>query len=483
MTRSVRLLAIDVGTTAVKAATIVDGLITEITEAPLTLTTPAAGWSEQQPAEWWRATVAAVRRLRPGVVDAIACTGQMQDLITCAGEEPVGAALLYSDQRAVAEHEVLLAELPGWAEAAGALPDATTIAAKWRWLERHDPDRVAATDTVLFGAHSFVVLQLTGVAACDPTTAATTGLYDQRSGEWWEPTRRILSPALPAIVDPCAAVGSLRAAAAAELGLEPGLPVVHAPGDAVATTVGVVGSTLDDPYAYVGTSGWIAVNRRADGAGPVPGVIWLPGTHPGTRVAAAPMLTAGAAADWARDALLGGVSVDGLDRLAAPACAAAEGVMFLPHLDGVRLPAPDPDATGVLIGVRRTTASATVAAAVYEGVAHALRQTARAVAPATQSLSVCGGGSRSDVWMQILADVTGWTVHRVVDEHAAVRGAASCALEAMGHPPLGAAERHATFTPRAERLAAHRRIAPLFDGLVDALGPTFGGLTATRDRR
>lgn len=481
MTRSPRLLAIDVGTTAVKAACVVDGLITDVAEELLDLSTPAAGWSEQHPDDWWRATVAAVRRLRPGPLDAIACTGQMQDLITCSGDAAVGPALLYSDQRAVAEHEELLGELAGWADAAGAVPDATTIAAKWRWLERHRPDRVAATDTVLFGAHSYVVLRLTGVAACDPTTAATTGLYDQRTGEWWDVTRRALALPLPTIVDPCAAVGALQPGPAADLGLNPGLPVVHAPGDAVATTIGVVGSTLDDPYAYVGTSGWIAVNRRAGAVTAETGVIWLPGTTPATRVAAAPMLTAGAAADWARDALLGGVSIDRFDRLAAPACAAAEGVLFLPHLDGVRLPAPHPDATGVLVGVRRTTTAATVAAAVYEGVAHALRQTAQAVAPATRALSVCGGGSRSNVWMQVLADVTGWTVHRVVDEHAAVRGAASCALEAMGQQPLGPAERHATFTPRAERAGAHRRVAPLFDGLVAALDSTFSGLGAVRE--
>jgi xylulokinase len=483
----VRVLAVDIGTTSAKAAVVDDGAIIEVAEAAVDLAHPQPGWAEQDPAQWWTSLVTAVRSLRPALlsgVDVVAATGQMQDLVPVrartSNDDPgvVRPAILYSDQRAVAEHEALSAQLgTAWADAALAQPDSTNVAAKWMWLRDHEPANAAATTAVLTGGAGYVVWRATGAATADTTTAATTGLADVTRGSWWQPIVDATHIPLPPVVGATTVAGHLTPSAAAELGLEPGLPVVHACGDAVATSIGVLGDVVDAPYAYLGTSGWVAVFRPQ--AEPRPGVIVLPAHSPDRFISVAPVLTAGGAADWARESLLGGIDIESLDRLAASACAASEGVAFLSQLDGSRAPDADPHASGVLIGVRRSTSTATIAAAIYEGVAHTLAAIADVVVPGSSAdLTVCGGGSRSDVWCQVIADVTGRTVRRVSDEHASLRGAATCAHLALGRPAPGPADTLAAFVPRPERVAAHHRLAPVVRGLAGDLRPVFGALAA-----
>ena len=130
------VLALDVGTTAVKAAVVsLDGgvEVRSIAEAPLELVTPAPGWAEQDPASWWQAVVAAVAALPADErrrIEAVTVTGQMQDLICVdAALVPVRPTILYSDVRATAEHAALLDELgDAWARAVGTTPDATAAA-------------------------------------------------------------------------------------------------------------------------------------------------------------------------------------------------------------------------------------------------------------------------------------------------------------------------------------------------------------------
>jgi xylulokinase len=485
-----RILAIDVGTTSAKAAVVDDGTIVEVTEAPVDLSHPFPGWAEQDPDGWWTAVVTAARSLRTaGDVVAVVATGQMQDLVPVRGEpgaasSVVRPAILYSDQRAVAEHEELSALLGDeWGRAALAQPDSTNVAAKWQWLRRHEPTSAEAADVVLFGGAAYIVWRATGAATSDPTVAATTGLADVRSTAWWRPVVDAVGIPLPAIVGASDVAGNVSAAAAAELGVRAGLPVVHACGDAVATSIGVLGDATDAPYAYLGTSGWVGVFRPAPE--PRPGVIVLPGASSERWLSVMPVATAGGAADWARETLLGDIDIATFDRLAGSACAASDGVGFLSQLDGTRFPTPDPFATGVLVGMRRSTGRSTVAAAVYEGVAQVLAAIADVVvgdgqAGSKSGLAVCGGGARSDVWCQVIADVTGRTVRRVSDDHASLRGAASCAQVALGGSPVGAATTLAVFEPRAERAAAHRAMGALLTDLASSLAPGFAELARIR---
>jgi len=487
----VRVLAIDIGTTSAKAALLDDGVVVSVAEAPVDLVHPQPGWAEQDPEQWWSSAVAAVRSLgRVGDVSVLAVTGQMQDCvpISLATGRSVRPAILYSDQRAAAQHEALAHRLgSAWADASLAQPDATNVAAKWQWVRDNEPQHAAATDVVLLGGAAYIVWRATGVASSDATTAATTGLAEVRANAWWSPVVDAVSAPVPLLAGATQVVGHLTPGAAAELGLPNGLPVVHAPGDAVSTSIGVLGDEVDVPYAYLGTSGWVGVFRPAPE--PRDGVIVLPGATADRWLSVMPVATAGAAVDWARESLLGGIDFETLDRLAAGVCAASEGVGFVSQLDGTRFPTPDPHATGVLIGMRRSTSRAVIAAAVYEGVAHLLAAVAEAVIPdatgtshdlAVAELTVCGGGARSDVWCQIIADVTGRVVRRVSDEHASLRGAASCAHRALGQVPLAGAATLAAFSPRPEHRGAHLAMGQILSRLSTGLRTEFAALAEAR---
>lgn len=466
-----RILAIDAGTSSIKVAVLDDGVVVASAERSHPIAAPRAGWVEQHPDAWWDATVDAVGHLRDRALDAleaVAVTGQMQDLI-CLGHDGrvLRPAILYSDRRAAAEHDELCRELGGrWPAAVGATPDPSNVAAKWRWLTGRQPDVVAACRLVLFGAHSFLVHRLTGDPTCDPTTAATTGLYDIGGGTWWpEIVERIAIPVPTLSV--VTATRPLLPAAAAVLGLTPGLPVVHANGDAVATTVGLVGSELDRPYVYLGSSGWAAM--ATDSPRPAPGVVVLPGLGPDHWVSAAPMPAAGLVLDWARDVLLGGVDGARFDELAGATCAAASDVLFVPHLDGTR---EAPDAAGALVGLRRSTTPSVIAAAVVEGLGHAVRQLLRAVAPRASHVALCGGAARSAALRRAIADVTGCPVDEVGDEHAALAGAGVAAHLALGVSPPRTHPRRTIEQPDPGRHEAHSRTASRYDRLCPTLAQT-----------
>lgn len=479
-----RVLAIDVGTSTVKVAVVDDGAVTASADEGYALHSPQPGWAEQDPDDWWDATVRATRSVREAVnaapIHAVAVTGQMQDLVCLdADGVPTRPAILYSDVRAAAEHAGLVADLgTAWEAAIAATPDPSHVAAKWRWLTAHDPAAIGRTQRVLLGAAGLVVHRLTGVAACDPSTAATTGLYEVDALRWWTPLVEHLGMPLPALTGATDVVGSVGAAGAGALGIAAGTPVVHANGDAAATTIGVCGVALDRPYAYLGTSGWVAVSTAAPHR--TPGVIVLPGLTPDSWMAAAQMSVAGAAIDWAREQLLGGATHAEFEALASSTCAASDGVLFVPYLDGTRAV---PEATGILVGARRTTTSATVAAAVAEGVAHAVRELLTNVAPASSELVVCGGAVRSQVLRQAIADVTGCVVVPVAAEHAAVLGAVTAAHVALGVDAAAVQPAGPPTVPDASRRSIHDQIASIFDAVVPTMSPLLTSLAESSRAR
>ena len=299
-------------------------------------------------------------------------------------------------------------------------------------------------------------------------------MSDLVGGTWWGELVDALAIPVPPL-QPVTTVHRLQAAAAKTLGLPSGLPVVHANGDAVATTLGLLGTERNRPYAYLGTSGWVAVAASTAQRGS--GVVELPGLADDHWVSAAPMPAAGAVLDWARRELLGDVDHARFDALARAQCAAAEGVLFIPHLDGTRAL---PEATGVLLGVRRTTTSSTVAAAVVEGIAHAVRQLLTTIVPHTDELIVCGGAARSVALRQAIADVIGCTVVEVADEHAALVGATVVAHLALGTAPPPPAGAVSMTTPDDLRQATQARSASLFDELLPTLAPILARIVGLR---
>lgn len=494
------ILAIDIGTTGAKAALVSrDGAVRAAALATYPTHTAAGNVVEQNPQDWWEATCRAVQELwaqtgEKGTIAAVILSGQMQDTILLGDEDVVGPALLYSDSRAQAEAAAIeqyigaseLTDITGNAQGA------SSVLAKWRWLATHDPARLAATRTILLGSHDYVVWRLCGVRSADPTTAATTGLLDWRARTWAHALLERLgldADLLPALHPSGSQIGVVGADAAATIGLPAGTPVLQGVGDLGATTVGVGAAEPGAIYAYLGTSGWIAASQ--DVAVPMPerGVFTICHPQPELWIQVAPVLTAGGNLEWLRGAL---ATPEGaqpeyaqLNALAAQARPGSGGVIYLPYLNGERSPFSDPNARAGFLGISGATTQADLVRSVMEGTAFAYRSLREALGIEARSpLVLAGGGGKSPVWTQILADVLGQPVQvAAAPGDAPARGAAVIAGHALGwYASLTPGEAffpvQALYTPVEANVRIYEELYSVFVGLYPALRTTFAALAA-----
>ncbi len=487
-------LAFDIGTTGTKAA-VVDGsgriLRSAIREYPTH--TAEGGIVEQRTADWWAAVAAACRSLEvEGEIEAIALTGQMQDVILLnADGEPVRPVILYSDTRARAEAEQVVERLS--AERLRALTgndqDAGSLLAKLLWLQIHEQAAVDASAHLLPGAADYAAFKMTGIAATDTTTTSTTGLMDLATRAPLDSsifeaigignTARLI----PSMHPGGAQIGTLTAEAAKALGLRPGIPVHHGPGDAGAATLGAGSGEIGTAYAYLGTSGWVAFTAP-DRARPGQGVITLAHPHPERFIQVAPLLTAGGNLAWVRD-LFGAedyvhVIGEALDR-------PPSSLLYLPYLNGERSPFSDPLARGAFVGINAASNRADFYRAVLEGVVYAYRHALDALMPQkARTLVLTGGGTRSERWSQLFADILDTPVTVLADaEHVGVRGAVLAAQVLRGerpsYTPPGYFPVEAEFQPDGRYREHFDRQYRVFRDAYPALKPIFARLAPTPD--
>ena len=528
------LLCLDLGTSAAKAALLdLDGTVHLRAEAPYPTRHAADGTAEQDPRDWERAARAVIVELleaapaakasgdgaapapvpdtAPDVeVAALVLTGQMQNLVPVPRSGAASIAILYSDTRAGVEAEELRAALAAdgvsWDALTGNLQDATSCAAMHLRLLRTAPEQLADLQGVVFGPAGYLVARMGLGLWCDPTTAATTGLLEARTRDWSSAIARAagLDPALlPALTGAAGQiVGHAGAEATALLGVPDGLPVVLAPGDAGATTCGIVGLAPGDAYVYLGTSGWLASVLPGAGVLPTgaPDATEAPageesaGEDPAgvshhlalgassataepriLRISA--LLSAGAAADWARQAVLDGADPARADELLEAReqerGRGPSGLLALPSIVGERFPVRDASLRGAVVGIDAGTRGIDLYAALLEGVAHGLAHGLESEGDSSpRPLPVTGGGASSAPWLRILADVTGRPVRTVDGTDAALLGCALVAAEALGldHAlvPLGARQEAATIVPDPSAAAQHAALRPAHRALYDA---------------
>lgn len=499
------LLCLDLGTSAAKAALLaLDGTTRAQVVRGYPTRTTADGGAEQDPADWVRAAREAITQLLGGAdaeLLALSITGQMQDLVLLTEGDPA-PAILYSDTRAVAEVEEIRESLGregvDWDRITGNELDATSCAAMFRRLSRTLPDAVGRARGVVFGPAGYLVHALGLGAWCDMTTASATGLLDARTRRWSEPVARAAGLDRAMLPELTGATGQILGrtdeAAAELLGLPAGLPVVLAPGDAGATTLGIVGLEEGDEYAYLGTSGWLAAvvsgtRRGEEGTSHHLALGGRDDSSSARTLRISALLAAGAAAGWARGALLAGISPEEADDLLeqreAERGRGPTGLLALPSIHGERYPVRAPDLRAAIIGMGPDTGAIDMYAAVLEGVAHALAHAlaesaadadadtdaedpavgdaparpappeppARPEEPGSSSrpLAVAGGGAASEPWMRILADVTGRPVRIIEHSDAALLGCAFAAADAL--------DLEHTIRPLAEQ-GGGRRVEP-----------------------
>ncbi len=431
------MIGVDVGTTGVKAVRISEtGEVLGRAEEEYPLSIPQPGWAEQDPEDWWRATERALAS-----ADAegapLGLTGQMHGLVLLdSADRVLRPAILWNDQRtgpecAEIEKIVGLAQL---IELTGnrALPGFT--APKLLWVRKHEPEVWSRVAHVLL-PKDYVRLRLTGERAIDAAEASGTLLFDVANRRWSE--------------DVCEAL---------QIPIEWLPPVresteIGGAGDqqAGALGVGVVGP---GPLSIVlGTSGVVfaALDRyRTDAEARVHVFCHA---VPETWEAMGVMLSAAGSLRWLRDVV--GGSYEELVAEAERWPPETEGLTFLPYLQGERTPHADPSARGMFEGLSLRHDRGALVRSVLEGVAYGLRDSLellRALGVKPTVGRVSGGGTRSELWLKIVASVLGIPLERTAIEEGAAYGAALLGGVAAG-----------TFADAREAVAACVRVRDTVD--------------------
>lgn len=403
-------LGIDIGTSGVKAVLLgAKGHIIAQASSALTVQRPHPLWSEQDPADWWNATQAAVLALPADLrarVEAVGLAGQMHGAtLLGADDRPLRPAILWNDGRSHAECAALEAAVPDLRAISGNIAMPGFTAPKLAWVRAHEPEIFAATRSVLL-PKDYVRLLMTGEKISDMSDSAGTLWLDVGRRDWSD---ELLAATgldrshMPRLVEGSAIGGTLLPEVAARWGMA-SVPVAGGAGDNAAGAVGVGVVRDGDALLSLGTSGviFVATDRlRANPGGAVHAFCHcLPGLWHQMSV----HLSAAVCLDWA--AAMMHLTVP--DLLAA---AEAEGAdqgneLFLPYLSGERTPHNDPHVRGAFLGLGHDSSPGRMAAAVLEGVAFAHADGLAALQAAgtrIESLSVIGGGARSAWWGRIIA--------------------------------------------------------------------------------
>lgn len=410
----------DMGTTAAKGVLVSDDRKIVFQHSVPLDTYFEGDFKEQDPRQWYNAFITIAhemfsRGFSSEDIRGIIMSGQMQDLIPLDAEGfPVRNAILYSDGRADREAKEI-SELIGdeaILRITGNRMDASIPAAKLLWYRKHELENYQKTEIYLGCSKDYITAQLCDTYACDVTAASTFGLMNIREKRWEASLLSALDISertLPKIFYCHEKAGEVTLKGAKETGFLPGTPVYAGTGDAGASTLASGVSQPGEYSIYLGTSGWIAsvsddVLQRDAG-----GVFNLAGVPMDTYINVVPFLNAGGVHKWISGILHPEESslpkYDYVDQLLSKSTAGSNGLLFLPYLSGERFPVMDSDTKGCYIGVVNETSKMDLARAPLEGVAYSIRQGLEAIGGTPSLVTLVGGGAKTPVWRQVLADV------------------------------------------------------------------------------
>jgi xylulokinase len=451
-----RILACDVGTSSLKLAVFDrDGTIAGFAARPYATRAPAAGYSEQDPADWLSALAGSVAELdgrgHLAGVAAVALTGQMSALVPVDGSgTPLRPAMIWSDVRASREAAEIAAAIgtDAYFDLSGNPPAATYPAAKARWLLRHEPEVLTKTAKIL-QPKDFIIARLTGAMAIDPSDASCTGFLDISGGHWAPAlveSAGISPELLPELAPSTAIVGKVSAAGAAWSGLPEGLPVVLGGGDGPTTALGVGAAEEGRIYACLGTSAWMSRIATRPSADPARRLVTYRHVLPGLFAPTGSTQNCGNVLDWLVRTL-GSAERAGevITRVLEDVAAGADGLLFLPFLHGERTPFWDPELRGAILGLGYAHGRDHIVRAALEGIAFELRlilDVFREGADGFGEIAVVGGIAENAAVRRLLSEVLAIPVVPILQgAHTTVRGAAMLGALALGIVPSPAEAR------------------------------------------
>jgi xylulokinase len=422
------LLGIDFGTGGCKVSAI-DFAGNLVGEASSEYTTyhDHAGWSEQEPDDWYASLRASLATLKAKGVELASCRACALDgsthnaVLLDDAFRPIRRTIMWTDQRSVAECERLRHERgDDLFRTCYQMPAPTWTLPQLMWLRAHEPDVIARTRHILF-VKDYVRFLLTGEALTDRIEAQGTLFFDMARQKWDEELVQLagLAPeALPRLAEPTHLAGRVTARAAAETGLPEGMPVVCGTSDSAAEDYGAGAVEPDDLIIKLATAG--NVNAMTAEPHPHPKTLTYGHIIPGMWYSVSATNAAALCMRWLRDTFYapstGGARAEDsprrifslIDDEASASPVGASGVMFHPYLQGERCPYWDADLRASFTGVSISSTRGDFARALMEGVAFSLRdcyRTLEEMALPVKRIFLIGGGARSAIWSEIVANV------------------------------------------------------------------------------
>ena len=434
------LLGIDISTTGAKALLIDgEGHVVSSATTPLSLSTPHALWSEQNPEDWWSAARKSIADALTSAnassqsIAAIGLTGQMHGLVLLDHEGRVlRPAILWNDQRCGAECDEIrqrvgrekLLKITG--------NDALTgfTAPKILWVEKHEPDIHRRIRHVLL-PKDYIRYKLTAALAMDKADGSGTMLFDLGKRTWSPQILEALnvdSEWLPPTFEGHETTGEVSTEAAELIGLRSGTPVVAGGGDQSAQAVGAGVVRPGTIAVTLGTSGVVFAATEAPLIEPEGRLHAFCHAVAGRWHLMGVMLSAAGSLQWYRDKFACEQNFEALVSEASKVPAGSEGLIFLPYLSGERTPHPDPFARGAWIGLTSRHGPAHLTRSILEGVAFGLKDIFCLMRDAglgsIDQVRLSGGGAKSPLWRQILADILATELVTVNTTEGAAYGAA-----------------------------------------------------------
>ena len=437
-----KYIGIDLGTSSVKILLVdTEGQIIKSVSREYPVSYPQSGWSEQSPADWYNQSIDGLCELLDGVdkssIKGISFGGQMHGLVLLdENDEVIRPAILWNDGRTFKE-TAYLNEVIGTdslMEYTANIAFAGFTAPKILWVKNNEPQNFARIKKIML-PKDYLAYKLSGVFATDYSDASGMLLLDVKNRCWSQKMCEICSvkiDTLPTLFESYEKIGTLLPSLASELGLGE-VTIAIGAGDNAGAAIGTGISSIGDCNVSLGTSGTVFISQDTfvkNECGALHNFCHANGKYHLMGC----ILSAASCNKWWVEEILGSndfrAEENGLEELIGK-----NSVYFLPYLMGERTPHNDVDAKGAFIGMRPSTKRKEMTLAVLEGVAYALRDSvelARQGGCKIEKTKVCGGGAKSKVWREILANVLGIPVVRPLIEEGPAYGGAILAMVANG---------------------------------------------------
>lgn len=460
---------------------------------------PSVNWAEQNPEDWWSAVcrstqqLLASARVQPRDIACIVFSGQMMGAVAVdrAGR-PLRKAIIWADMRAVDEGRWMTKRVGAEMvyRLTGHRAGASYSGAKILWVRAHEPEVFARVHKFL-QAKDFIVARLTGQFVTDYSDASGTNLYDLRAKQW---SAQILEAVeldhalLPELHSSTDVVGHVGRDVADEAGLAPGTPVVMGGGDGSCAAVGAGVVREGSAYNYLGASSWIGLATREPILDATMRTFTFAHLVPDMFSPTGTMQAAGASYQWLRDTLcpqeqqaaaqLKLSAYEMMNLLAEQSPPGANGLVYLPYLMGERSPRWNLNARGAFVGLTVQHTRADIIRATLEGITFNLKVILEAFEDQgahVEAMRVIGGGARSRLWRQIMADIYGKPVMRpaLLEEATSLGAALAGGIGVELFKDFSLAEE---LTPIVDTTLPNPTVQPVYDRLYQVFNQAYAAM-------